>query len=219
MTTQLVACPRCDLLQRLPRLAGGAIAFCRRCGHRLAKQSVDSADRCLALTAAALIVLVVANVTPLMELSVAGNTATTTIIGGTIEMWHHGQQAAAVIVAFCAVIAPAGFLLSMLTILLAAKRAPAPHWVGEILRWSRYLHVWSLHEVMLLGILVALVKIAELARVIPEIGVFSVGALTLLFPAIMTQFDAREIWDRIEWAGGATAQDSSRDVDSQDSDA
>jgi paraquat-inducible protein A len=53
---------------------------------------------------------------------------------------------------------------------------------------------------MLLGILVALIKIAELAMVDPGIGMYAVGALVILFPAIMVSFDAREVWQRVEWA-------------------
>ena len=41
------------------------------------------------------------------------------------------------IVAFCAVIAPGSYILFMLTVLLAVRRPPAPHWVGEMLRWAR----------------------------------------------------------------------------------
>jgi paraquat-inducible protein A len=59
---------------------------------------------------------------------------------------------------------------------------------------------WSMNEVMLLGILVALIKIAELATVDAGIGMYAVGALVILFPAIMVTFDPGEIWQRVEWA-------------------
>jgi len=55
-------------------------------------------------------------------------------------------------------------------------------------------------EVMLLGVLVALIKIAELATVIPGTALFALGALVFLFAAIQANFDPREVWDRIEWA-------------------
>jgi paraquat-inducible protein A len=60
-----------------------------------------------------------------------------------------------------------------------------------------------MNEVMLLGILVALIKIAELATVDPGIGMYAVGALVLLFPAIMVTFDPGEVWQRVEWADGS----------------
>ena len=99
-------------------------------------------------------------------------------------------------------IAPGGYLLFMLTLLLGARRTVAPPWVGEMLRWASHFEVWSMLEVMMLGILVALVKIAELATVAAGIGMYAVGALIVLFPAIAVTFDADDLWNRIEWADG-----------------
>jgi paraquat-inducible protein A len=59
-----------------------------------------------------------------------------------------------------------------------------------------------MNEVMLLGVLVALIKIAELATVIPGVGMYGVGLLVLLLPAIMVSFDPGEIWKRVRWADG-----------------
>ena len=104
-------------------------------------------------------------------------------------MWRQGEQITAAIVAFCAIIAPGGYILFMLTALLAVKRPPAPPWVGELLRWADSMQPWSMNEVMILGILVALIKIAELATVEPGIGMYAVGGLVVLFTAIMVTFD------------------------------
>jgi paraquat-inducible protein A len=76
--------------------------------------------------------------------------------------------------------------------------------VGELLRWASHFQVWSMLEVMMLGILVALVKIAELATVDAGIGMYAVGALMILFPAIAVSFDVDDLWQRIEWADGET---------------
>ena len=172
----------------------------------VATQAVDPIDRPLALTLTALIALIIANTTPLMGLSAVGRHARTTIIGGAYEMWVQGQEITAVIVAFCAVIAPAIYLVFLVTVLLTVRRPPAPHWVGELLRWAASMQPWSMNEVMLLGILVALIKIAELATVDAGIGMYAVGALVLLFPAIMVTFDPSEIWRRVKWAEGSEAE-------------
>ncbi len=160
-------------------------------------------DLPLALTVTAAIVFIVANTAQLMSLSAVGRFASTTIIGGAFDMWLAGERITAVIVAFCAVIAPASYILFMLTVLLAAHRAPAPQWLGEMLRGAEFMSNWSMNEVMMLGILVALIKIAELADVAAGIGMYAVGALVLLFPAIMATFDEEEIWQRVEWADGS----------------
>jgi paraquat-inducible protein A len=201
---ETIACPDCDLLQRLPDLPPGSKARCARCGRIVARRMSDPIDRPLALTITALFALIVANTAPLMGLSVAGRHASTTIIGGCYEMWLQGQELTAVIVAFCAALAPAGYVLFMLTVLLAVRRPPAPRWVGQMMRWAESMEPWSMNEVMLLGILVALIKIAELATVQAGIGMYALGALVLLFPAIMVSFDPGEIWARIAWVDGTS---------------
>ena len=203
---ETIACRECDLLQRLPTLPPGGKARCPRCGYMVATRAVDPIDRPLAFTLTALIALIIANTAPLMGLSAVGRHARTTIVGGAYEMWVQGQEITAVIVAFCAVIAPAIYLVFLLTVLLTVRRPPAPHWVGELLRWAASMQPWSMNEVMLLGILVALIKIAELATVDAGIGMYAVGALVLLFPAIMVTFDPSEIWRRVEWAEGSEAE-------------
>jgi paraquat-inducible protein A len=199
-----VACPDCDLLQRIPPLPLGGKALCLRCGFQLAKQPSRPSDLPLALTVAAAILFLVANTSPLMNLSVVGRTASTTIAGGAYQMWLQGEEITGVLVAFCAVIAPGGYLLFMLVLLLAARRSPAPYWVGEMLRWVSHFQIWSMLEVMLLGILVALIKIAELATVDAGIGMFAVFALVLLIPAIAVNFNDREVWQRVQWVDGET---------------
>jgi paraquat-inducible protein A len=91
----------------------------------------------------------------------------------------------------------------MLTVLLGARMPPAPQWIGGMLRGAEFMQNWSMNEVMLLGILVALIKIAELANVEAGIGMYAVGALVLLFPAIMATFDPDEVWERVQWADGS----------------
>jgi len=199
---EAVACPDCDLLQRLADIPPGGKARCARCGTTLAARPTDPLDRPLALAIAAAIVFVIANTMPLMGLSAVGRHASTTIGGGVIEMWEQGEEPTAVVVAFCAIFAPGGYILFMLTVLLAARRPPAPHWIGELLRWADSMQPWSMTEVMILGILVALIKIAELATVEPGVGMYAVGALVVLFAAMMALFDPREVWQRVEWANG-----------------
>jgi paraquat-inducible protein A len=199
---ETVACPDCDLLQQIPPLSPGDRARCPRCSHILATAPRDPLDLPLALTFTAAIFLIIANTIPLMGLSVLGLTASTTILGGALEMWQTGEPVTAAVVAFCAVIAPGLYTLFMLTVLIAARRPPAPHWVGEMLRWAQSMQPWSMIEVMMLGILVALIKIAELATVDPGIGMVAVGVLVVLFPAIMVSFDPREVWKRVEWDDG-----------------
>jgi len=202
---EVIACADCDLLQTIPPMKPGGHAACPRCGRHLARRLFGSVDRPLALTIAAVITLAIANVCPLMELHVIGRFASTTIVGGAYEMWMQGQRITAVLVLFCAVLAPIAYILFMLTLLLAARRASVPQWAGEMLRWIGHLQVWSMLEVVMLGILVALIKIAQLATVTPGVGMYAFGASIVLIPAIMTSFDKRDLWRRVQWYDDSVA--------------
>lgn len=195
----IAACPDCDLLQRIPELPSRGAARCPRCGHTIAVSKPDFLNRTLALTIAAAIVLLIANLTPLMGLTAVGRHSSTTILGGVLQMWRQGQEITAVLVAFCAVVAPTIHIGFMLTVLLALRRKPAPSWVGTLLRISGLSQPWSMDEVMMLGILVALIKIADLATVIPGTGMFAVGVVIVLIAAVTVSFDTKEVWKRIRW--------------------
>jgi paraquat-inducible protein A len=206
ISTDVVACPECDLLQRIPALPPGGTACCQRCGHKLATCKPGSLERTTALAVAAGIAFLLTNVEPLMTLSVAGRESSTTIAGGAWQMWVQGQKIAALLIAFFAVIAPALQVGFLLTILLSVRRPPAPRWVGTLLRWVEIAGAWSMVEVMMLGILVSLVKIAALAKVIPGIGIFAAGGLIVLLAAMSSSFDPREAWSRVRWVNGEWPQ-------------
>jgi len=201
----LVACPDCDLLQRLPDLDPGGSARCLRCDVELWRRRDASRHRTLPLTLAAAVLYAIANAFPLLSLSAVGRQASTTVFGGAEQLWSDGREIVAGLVLLTAVIAPALQIGFMLAIQLGAHREPVASWVGTLLRHHPITRTWSMIEVMMLGVLVALIKIAELATVIPGIALFALGALIFLLAAIQASFDPREIWDRVEWADAATA--------------
>lgn len=201
-----IACPDCELQQSIPPLPPGGKANCVQCKMTIARNPIDPIDRPLALAIAAAVVFLIANLMPLMGLSVAGRETTTTILGGARETWLRGSETTAVIVAFCAVVAPGSFIAFMLVVLSAARRPPAPRWVGRLLRMAAFVQPWSMSEVMLLGILVALIKIAQLATVMPGLGMYAAGVLVVLLAAIGSTFDSHAIWQRIVWADGTVPE-------------
>ena len=196
----LISCPHCDILQRLPSLAEGDSARCTRCGEELWRRRKDSLSRTLALSCAATILYLVANAVPMLSLTVVGRQASTTVIGGAKHLWEDGRQTVAGLVLFTAVIAPALQIGFMLAITMTARGRSVPHWIGILLRHYRTTRTWSMIEVMMLGVLVALIKIADYATVIPGLALFTFGVLVFLLAAMQVSFDPREVWDRIEWS-------------------
>lgn len=195
----LVACPGCDLVQRLPDLEPGDAARCPRCERELWHRREDSLNRTFALAVAAAILYVIANSAPMLGLEVVGRSASTTVVGGAQQLWRDGREVVAALVLFTAVVAPALQIGFMLAILLGSRRARPPAWVGTLLRHHPTTRTWSMIEVMLLGVLGALVKIAELATVVPGVALLALVALVFVLPAMQLSFEPQEVWRRVEW--------------------
>ncbi len=202
----LVACPHCDLLQRLPDLPFGTIARCPRCDDALWRRREDSLNRTLGLAIAAAILYAVANCVPMLGLTIVGRQSYTTVFGGAQHLWEDGREVVAALVLFTAVVAPALQIGCVLAVAICGLRRRPPKWVGAFLRHLPTTQTWSMLEVMLLGVLVALVKIADYAKVIPGVALFVLGALIVLLAAIQSTFDPKELWDRIEWAADETGR-------------
>jgi paraquat-inducible protein A len=198
--SSLIACPHCDLLQRLPTLAPGESARCPRCNDELWRRQAHSLERPLALTLAAALLYIVANTVPMLGLTVVGRESFTTVFGGAWHLWLAGWESVAVLVFFTAVLAPGLQIGFMLAILLGALRAQPARWVGKLLHYYSIVSVWSMLEVMILGVMVALIKIADYATVIPGLALFVLGGLIFLIAAIEASFDPVAVWRRVEWA-------------------
>jgi paraquat-inducible protein A len=202
----LVACLHCDLMQRLPELGPGESARCPRCDKVLWRRGVDVLNRTLALAVAAGILYLIANLAPMIGLQIVGRSASTTVFGGVLQLWRDGRETVAVLVLFTVIVAPALQIGFLMAIVLGAQRPRPPHWVALLLRFHPTTQIWSMIEVMLIGVLVALVKIAELATVVPGLALYALGGVAVLFASIQTVFEPHEVWQRIEWADARAAR-------------
>ncbi len=202
---RLVACLHCDLVQRLPELDPGASARCPRCDKELCRRRADSLNRTLAFAVAGAFLFVVANSVPMLGLSAVGHHASTTVFGGARQLWQDEREGVAVLVFCTAILAPALQIAFMLLIVGGTLRErPAP-WVATLLRHHPHTRTWSMIEVMMLGVLVALIKIADYATVVPGLAMFVLGALVVDLAAMQAAFDPHEVWRRVEWANARAA--------------
>jgi len=192
-----VACPRCDLLHASTRLPAGASAHCARCGNALPIPARHEQAAWIAATLAALIAFAVASAEPMMGLSELGFHWSLTLPQSAAMMWLEGSETAAVLVAVCAMAAPAGYLLALLVALLATRSAAAPRWSATPIRWAFALRRWAMPEVVLLGVLIAYVKIGELTDASPGTGMGAIGVLVLLIAWLNASVDWAALWSRV----------------------
>jgi len=191
----LIACHDCDALYRKPRLPGRRTARCTRCGASLyASGSAPQLERVSAIAVAALVTFLIAQSFPIIELDANGITTQSSLFGALIVLWGENMQIVAVMV-FCATILfPFIELSALVYVLLPVQRGVIPPGFNLVLRAIRLARPWGMLEVFMLGVLVTIVKMASLARVIPETALFAFGALTLMFTVVVA-FDARMLWD------------------------
>ena len=197
----IIACQECDLLQREAILPRGGAARCRRCRAVLYRNTPGSLDRTLALTVGAIMLFVLANAFPIVELEVQGDRHATTLYGAVRALWDQEMEAIAALVFFTTILMPAMELAIVAYILLPLRLGRVPHKTAPLLRLLQSVRPWGMIEVFMLGVLVSLVRLSHLASVMPGIALWSFGGLILLLAAAASSFNARDVWARVSMPG------------------
>lgn len=155
------------------------------------------------LTITALILFILANTFPFMTLNIAGREQGTTLISGAIAFHESGMWGLPMLVFLTSILVPAVKIIGMLYILLPLKFNRLPWKVGPLFRFLQAVTPWGMMEVYMLGVFVALVKLADLATIVPGIAIYAFGALILIMAAASTTLDPRIVWNRLRVSPGA----------------
>ncbi len=199
-TLNLIACHECDLLQRIPAREGRhCVSLCRRCNAQLHKSVENSIDRTLALTLAGLVLFMVANAFPFLAFKLQGQTTQTTLISGTIDLYNQGKWEIAILVLLTTIALPLIQLLIQLYVFLPLRFNRVPWRMAAIFRFSQHLQPWSMMEVFLIGILVAIVKLVGMAQIIPGLALWSFVLLIVTLAAAAANTDSQLVWNKVEY--------------------
>jgi len=194
----LLACPECDLLHAAPRGADRRRhAHCRRCGAPLVRAGGPPADVPLALALAAVIALVIAHLYPVLAIEAAGQTRSASLWEAAVTLWDEDAGPMSLLVLLTTGAGPLAELLAVLYVLLplrAGQRAPG---AAVVLRAMQAVRPWVMVEVFMLGVLVAVVKLAALATILPGIGLWAFAAVMLLLAATASTLDVEALWSRL----------------------
>jgi paraquat-inducible protein A len=194
----MLACHDCDSLYPRPRLKPGQKARCTRCGAVLLENKPNGIERCLALNLANVVFLILANVFPLMTMNIEGRMQQANVVSGVIELYRQGFGAMAAVVLMVSVLAPGLKILCTLYVLAPLRFNRAMPHATRIFRAVANLSPWSMTEVFMLGILVALVKLADLARLEPGLAMFSFTALIVTMAAADSVLEPDAVWQRLD---------------------
>ncbi|QQZ40711.1 paraquat-inducible protein A [Pseudomonas sp. SK3(2021)] len=192
-----IICEHCDSLYESVPLAKGQTSQCSRCGAVLERAQHLNVQQLLALSITAALLFVFANAFPVIGISLEGlsNEAT---LWQSVEALAQGRiSLIAAVTGLAIILAPGLQILLLCWVLGFANAGRAAPGFKACMRALEHLRPWSMLEVCLLGILVAIVKLAGMLDVHPGLGLWSLAMLTVLIILISGK-GIRRLWNDLE---------------------
>ncbi|WP_116520698.1 paraquat-inducible protein A [Achromobacter insuavis] len=196
----LIECEHCASIYRRHQLEPGETANCARCGTILWRYSGLSLSNWLALAIAALIIFGVANAYPVASMSVQGMVQQASLLDAIGITWRQEHYAVAVMTGLAGFVLPLVQLAVLLWVLGPLSRGVEPAAFRGAMRLLGLLRPWCMVPVFLLGVLVAVVKLAGMAAVSPGIGLIAFGILTI-FLTMLGRLTPHVLWRYAESEG------------------
>jgi paraquat-inducible protein A len=197
----VIVCPACDLVHRVAS-AQPRRTRCVRCRAILQRETDGSIDSAIALAVTGLILFVFSNLYPLVAMNFNGTTRAATLFDATMGFYRQGHPLLAAIVLATTQLGPLFQIVTLLYMLVpmrAGRQAPG---TGNLFRFLTHVRPWTLVEVFMLGTVVALVRVAKYAQVLPGVSLWSYALLMLTLAALTHYTSPQQFW---RWAEGRAA--------------
>ncbi|MCQ4158815.1 paraquat-inducible protein A [Roseomonas sp. GC11] len=199
-----LACPCCHRLAAaapattLATLAARAPGWgCARCGTPLHPRKPAALARSTALLATAALLSLPANLWPVMGITTFGQEATHTILGGVLALGANGYPLLALLLFLASIVVPLVKILGLAAMLLRAAGLPAPPTpaLARLHRLISALGRWSMTDVFVVAVLIAMVRFGALASITAGPGAGCFAAVVVLTMLAAHAFDPRLMWD------------------------
>jgi paraquat-inducible protein A len=194
----LIACHECDLLHRIHSLRYGERATCSRCGAALYAKKRDSFEQTITLAVTSLILFTVANAFPFMTFELNGRVQESLLSTGVKEFFERGMWTLGVLVFCASILFPALKILGMLYVLVPLECNRRPWHAVLVFRMVEQCQTWAMMDVYLLGVIVAVVKLSDLAVLVPGVAIYSFVALIIALAAADSALDPHAVWEKME---------------------
>lgn len=182
------------------KLVDSKLHHCPRCGSAVHLRKADSIQRTLALLVTATALYIPANVWPIMITDQLGTPTESTIIGGVLLLIDMGSIAIAAVIFIASVMVPTGKLLSMYYLCWSVRHAP-PGTVNQrtvLYRITEFIGKWSMIDVFVVALLVALINIDNLLVIRPGAAAIAFAGVVIVSMVAAESFDPRVMWDQVE---------------------
>ncbi len=190
----LAACHTCG------RVSPVGLGKCPRCGSGLHLRKHNSIRTTIALMLAAAALYVPANVLPIMTVIELGDVSTNTIVSGISTFWRQGAYPIALVIFTASILIPLLKIVALGWLCLAAsgKLHPSPGMLGKVYWFTELLGRWSMIDIFVVGILVALVQLGHYMTITPGPGALAFAGVVVLTMLAAMSFDPRLLWDRMD---------------------
>jgi paraquat-inducible protein A len=187
----LAVCHTCLLLN--DAVAG----HCVRCGESVHVRNPLSLQRTMALLITAAVLYVPANVLPIMTTDQFGRSVDSTIIGGVVLLWDLGSYPVALVILVASVLVPLGKILTVAVLCWTIwRQVPvSPRQRATLYRITEFIGKWSMVDVFVVSILVALIQISGIIVIRPGLAAAAFAGVVIVTMLAAQSFDPRLIWD------------------------
>jgi paraquat-inducible protein A len=194
----IVICVECHQLNRQVIDANGQA--CSRCGATVHVRRKDSLKRTWALLVTAALMYIPANLLPIMTVYSLGKGQPDTIMSGILELINYDMVLIALVVFVASILVPT-FKLVGITLLLYSierKQPLSARQRGWMYRFIEWIGRWSMLDIFVITVLVALVDFGSLAKIEAGFGAVAFCSVVILTMLAAVTFDPRLIWDNTE---------------------
>ena len=195
-----ISCHSCHLLCQVRQPYNGVALICPRCGSALHQRKPNSIMRTWALVLAACIFYIPANLLPITIVVSFGKTQTDTIMSGVIYFISTGMWPIALVIFVASILVPMLklFILTFLLISVQRKSIWRPRDRTRLYRITEAIGRWSMVDIYVVTILVALVNLGSVATIKAGPGAAFFAAVVIITMFAAMSFDPRLIWDAEE---------------------
>lgn len=185
------------------------VGYCPRCGHVVRRRKANSFGRTIALLISAVVFYLPANMYPVMTVIKMGSGSGHTIVEGAIELWQDGMIPLSLLVLFASVTVPVLKVAGLGVMLVATARRSTKGLVlrSKLFRVIDIVGRWSMIDVFMVSILVAVVRFSHMASITANGGMVCFAAVVVLTIFAVHTFDPRLMWDAADSAQGNAGAD------------
>ncbi len=186
----LQGCPICTSVGSAEK------THCDGCGATLHAGWDESIQKTWAWLITSAILYFPANFLPITYNRFLGKESESTILGGAVTLWEHGDKPIAVVIFVASVLVPLGKMTVLAWMCLSVQMGSnfALTQKTKLYRVTEFVGRWSMIDVFVVAILVALIQLGNIMTVRPGVAAVAFAGMVVTTMLASLSFDPRLLW-------------------------